>query len=189
MGKTTLYHPVSLQTIRGALDQCGVKCGRIHQTDSSVGKGQAWYDIDIIKTPKSLDDLPFKQWAKAFQDCFASDITVIDLSAKLVARKRAFTIKLSIYVTLYSDTPLEKYIDAIKIKTEDIGDALDLFANDEGEVDIDQLNQYTNESKQTLQSIADDLSWLDDNRILDEQLNAKLRLMAVSETTDSENPF
>jgi hypothetical protein len=122
MGKTTLYHPISLLVIRGALDQCGVKCGRIHQTAHNKSRLSSWYDIEIVSTPESLDSLPFKQWAKAFQDCFAADITVIDLTAKLDATKHAFRITLSIYVTLMPDKPLERAIEAPDWLNADEGD-------------------------------------------------------------------
>lgn len=74
MGKTTLYHPVSLMTIRGAAAQNGFELGRITQT-TPVGKdGSAQYRAVVKSWPKGWDKRGQAVQKAWFNNCFSLDI-------------------------------------------------------------------------------------------------------------------
>lgn len=77
MGKTTLYHPIPLSTIRGAAEYCGFKLAKIKQKWSDKEKKTARYDVEIVKMPGHLaitgtsNDIHYD-----LQHCFMDDIEV-----------------------------------------------------------------------------------------------------------------
>lgn len=81
MGKTTLYHPVSLHVIRGAAEYCGFKFGKLKQLQAAPNAKHAWYSAEIDTWPGNLD--PDKAGHKtligALRKCFMDDILVTAL--------------------------------------------------------------------------------------------------------------
>lgn len=74
MGKTTLYHPVSLLVIRGAAEYCGFKFGKIKQVRAFPDIQRASYNAEIVNFPEGWDKKPFDAMQKALQNCFMDDI-------------------------------------------------------------------------------------------------------------------
>jgi hypothetical protein len=79
MGATTLYHPISLLVIRGAADYCGWKLAKIQQKHSDFEHCSAVYQVEIIKMPKGMDEMPLAAITRQFQHCFMDDIQVTHL--------------------------------------------------------------------------------------------------------------
>jgi hypothetical protein len=76
MGKTTLYHPISLHVIRGAAEYCGWKFGKIKQLDSSPGLSKAHYEARIELMPRNLAASSLEKMQDELQKCFMDDIRV-----------------------------------------------------------------------------------------------------------------
>lgn len=76
MGKTTLYHPVPLNVVRGAAEYCGWKFKKIKQYESNQERGHASYKAEIEAMPKSLWGGSLDQMEKHLQECFLDDIRV-----------------------------------------------------------------------------------------------------------------
>jgi len=76
MGKTTLYHPVSLHVIRGAAEYCGWKFGKIKQISNTLSDGTARYTAEIKAVPQRLTDGDLKLMYFDLRECFAKDIEV-----------------------------------------------------------------------------------------------------------------
>jgi len=74
MGKTTLYHPISLHVIRGAAEFCGWKFGRIEQIRSESESGYAEYVAQIEIVPTRVDGSSFKAMLSDLAACFMQDI-------------------------------------------------------------------------------------------------------------------
>jgi hypothetical protein len=91
MGKTTLYHPVSLMVIRGGLEYCGVTSGRIRQTHVEPMLNQADYNIEIKKIEWYLTPMTSSQIMERIQGCFAADIVVLRIGFTLHALNRKTT--------------------------------------------------------------------------------------------------
>jgi hypothetical protein len=76
MGKTTLFHPISLHVIRGAAEYCGWKFKHIHQTDAEPDRGRARYVAEVEAMPKRVLGLSQSAWQDDLQNCFMDDIRV-----------------------------------------------------------------------------------------------------------------
>lgn len=76
MGKTTLYHPVSLHVIRGAAEYCGFKFGRIKQIRALPDIQFARYIAEIVSWPDGWEKQPLSVMQKKLQNCFMDDILV-----------------------------------------------------------------------------------------------------------------
>jgi len=76
MGATTLFHPVSLSTIRGAAINSGFRLGPIRQLAVDTHNNQAWYRSVILVSPTEFDELNQYQQVGYFNSCFAADIEV-----------------------------------------------------------------------------------------------------------------
>jgi len=77
MGKTTLYHPISLYVIRGAAQYCGFEFGKIKQLFASVEGGRAVYTADITKMPRDLmKSGSLLRIHHDLQECFMDDIRI-----------------------------------------------------------------------------------------------------------------
>jgi hypothetical protein len=76
MGKTTLFHPVSLHVIRGAAEYCGFKFQKVHQLNSFPADGSARYNVTIVGFPAGWDKKPLDLMQSALQNCFMDDIRV-----------------------------------------------------------------------------------------------------------------
>jgi len=76
MGKTWLYHPVSLMTIRGAAAQIGFELGRITQTNYNFLNGQANYRAEIKACPPDFLNIPQWKQITLLNSCFAADVWV-----------------------------------------------------------------------------------------------------------------
>jgi hypothetical protein len=81
MGKTTLYHPISLHVIRGAAEFCGFKFGKLKQLDSHEPGRHAWYSAEIESFPGGMDPdkASHKAIIGALRKCFMDDIRVTAL--------------------------------------------------------------------------------------------------------------
>jgi hypothetical protein len=88
MGKKTLYHPISVTIIRGALEFCGVKPGRLTQRWSDLSIATAEYSLDIQRLPHDMDRLDATGLHRALAGCFAADITVMDCTVSYNPIKR-----------------------------------------------------------------------------------------------------
>jgi len=76
MGKTTLWHPVSLHVIRGAAEYCGFKFEKVHQLNAFPEEGKARYNVTIVAWPKGWNMAPLDLMQSALQNCFMDDIRV-----------------------------------------------------------------------------------------------------------------
>jgi len=74
MGKTTLYHPVSLHVIRGAAEYCGWQFGKIVQLDSDPKRKTARYRAEIAKIAPEVESSPSMVMLNDLDNCFAADI-------------------------------------------------------------------------------------------------------------------
>lgn len=81
MGKKTLYHPVSLHVLRGAVEYCGFKFGRLQQINSDPTGLTATYRAVIEKAPKHCEGKSLEYVHFALQECFNADIKVLTVSA------------------------------------------------------------------------------------------------------------
>ena len=76
MGKTTLYHPLSLHVIRGAAEYCGWKFKHIKQTSSDIDEGWARYTAQIEIMPKEVWRTSLDTMQQNLQSCFLDDIRI-----------------------------------------------------------------------------------------------------------------
>jgi len=76
MGKTTLYHPVSLHVIRGAAEFCGFQFGKLKQLWSDQEALTARYEATIQRIPPHVDQKYTMFIQEALQNCFMDDIRV-----------------------------------------------------------------------------------------------------------------
>lgn len=74
MGKTTLFHPVSLHVIRGAAEYCGWRFGKIKQTFADLDNDIAIYDAEIVVIPDRVKGAFFSAMLEDLRACFVSDI-------------------------------------------------------------------------------------------------------------------
>jgi len=81
MGATTLYHPISLYVIRGAVEYCGWKFGRIKQLTANADLGTARYLCKIDTMPRNAINWPVKTYQSQLQHCFMDDIIVERVTA------------------------------------------------------------------------------------------------------------
>jgi len=75
MGKTTLYHPIPLSTLRGAAEYCGWKFGKIVQVWSDPERQEAKYRVEISVVPNVLVQ-DVRQYKTLLQRCFMPNIRV-----------------------------------------------------------------------------------------------------------------
>lgn len=76
MGKTTLYHPISLHVIRGAAEFCGWKFKTIKQVAAEPEVSMAHYRCEIEIIPIDVDQKSHQAMHEALQGCFMQDIEV-----------------------------------------------------------------------------------------------------------------
>lgn len=76
MGKHSLYHPLSLNVLRGAAEYSGWKIGRITQVSADQSRSTARYCLTIERMPRGASEWPIGTIRKQFQHCFMDDITV-----------------------------------------------------------------------------------------------------------------
>jgi len=76
MGKTTLYHPVSLHVIRGAAEYCGFQFGKLKQLWSDPEKMTARYEATIQRVPAAWVNESPMIIQNELQNCFMDDIRV-----------------------------------------------------------------------------------------------------------------
>lgn len=74
MGKKSLYHPISLMTIRGAAAQNGFELGRITQTRFDQDKRSAHYRAVVESWPRGWDKKSQAIQKAWFNNCFSMDI-------------------------------------------------------------------------------------------------------------------
>lgn len=79
MGKTTLYHPISLHVIRGAAEFCGWRFGTVKQLRSDETKQTATYIAQIEDSPFILSQVSPEAATKALNSAFMDDIRVSHL--------------------------------------------------------------------------------------------------------------
>jgi len=76
MGKIRLYHPVSVNVIRAALELNGWKIGKLNQQHFDLELCKASYHTTILKGPWDLNELGMNVILGALRSCFAEDIDV-----------------------------------------------------------------------------------------------------------------
>lgn len=74
MGKTTLYHPVSLNVLRGALEYGGFTVGKFRQHNADREGMYASYEVEIKSWPANLDQISPELLKTHLNNCFASDV-------------------------------------------------------------------------------------------------------------------
>lgn len=79
MGKKTLYHPVSLNVLRGAAEYGGFALGKFRQTKFDETTNVATYDAVITKIPTRLEQSNFKILAAHMNGLYASDVEVLQV--------------------------------------------------------------------------------------------------------------
>lgn len=77
MGKTTLYHPVSLAVIRGAAEYAGFKLGKLRQVDVDESQGMAQYETVIRDLPADAGIIGPETLRAKLDSCFAADVGVL----------------------------------------------------------------------------------------------------------------
>lgn len=77
MGKSTRFHPISLNVIRGSLDMCGYKASRIVQNYARPDLGSAHYTVYLTSFDSRFVDLSQGQQVATLQQCFMQDIDVL----------------------------------------------------------------------------------------------------------------
>jgi len=82
MGKTTLYHPVSLQVIRGAAAYQGFSFRKIKQIKADPATGKALYVADLNGFPLHLSTAPtWRVWAD-LAECFVDDVHIVRMGER-----------------------------------------------------------------------------------------------------------
>ncbi len=76
MAKVTLYHPVSLNTIRAAAENCGFVLGRIVCLARNVTEGWATYHSLIINAPIEFGNFSQLKQINVLNECYAEDVVV-----------------------------------------------------------------------------------------------------------------
>jgi hypothetical protein len=112
MGRRTLYHPLSLHVIRGALEFCGVKIGRLTQQSSDMSQETATYNADIIHTTRDFRKASIPDLAAEIQNCFAQDVTVSKIFSTYDPKTHKMTLTAVLYVDIHVDTPTERLIES-----------------------------------------------------------------------------
>jgi hypothetical protein len=79
MGKTTLYHPVSLPVIRGAAAYRHFKLGKISQLKSNYELSSASYSVPIVELPYTLPDAPPNVIKAHLDAAMPAEVTVTDV--------------------------------------------------------------------------------------------------------------
>jgi len=74
MGKTYLYHPISLMTVRGAAAQNGFELGRIQQTRPPTKNYSAEYRAEVKSWPKGWNEKSQAVQKAWFNNGFSLDI-------------------------------------------------------------------------------------------------------------------
>lgn len=106
MGKTTLYHPISLHVIRGAAEYCGFAFGKIKQLNSNAEEGRAVYTADVLKMPGDLMKTgTLLGIHHDLQECFMDDIRIDWVHMK---QSGTWSCKITVYLknAADSDVPL-----------------------------------------------------------------------------------
>jgi len=80
MAKTTLYHPISLYTLRGAAQWGGFVLGQIKQLESDVENQCAYYAVTLKVIPSNLRKAHPEKVREVLNNCFASDVIVLGIS-------------------------------------------------------------------------------------------------------------
>jgi len=108
MGKKTVYHPVSVNVLRGALEFCGIAPGRLMQISNDFEHAEAYYRFEILKLPKNLWGHPAAELAEAINGCFAADVQVEGIRITYnKAKKQSST---WIYMRCRAALPLEENV-------------------------------------------------------------------------------
>jgi len=123
MGKRTLYHPVSLHVLRGALEYCGIKLGRLVQIGASLEEEKAYYRATIINMPDALRSYPTWDIAKELQECFAQDVTVLSVTSEYHVKRKNHTLTATLLCDVHEVTPMESILSE-KQRTEVSNDFL-----------------------------------------------------------------
>jgi len=76
MGQQTLYHPVSLNVIRGAAEYAGFKLREIRQIASDQEFKRATYNARIVEMPLECFQVSEAEIEKRLQACFMDDVRV-----------------------------------------------------------------------------------------------------------------
>jgi hypothetical protein len=76
MGKHTLYHPVSLNVIRGAAEYHGFKFGKISQLASNYDTATARYRTYLYSFHGTLRDRGLDDIRKDLQSAFMPEVTI-----------------------------------------------------------------------------------------------------------------
>lgn len=110
MGKTTLYHPVSLHVIRGSLENSGFKASRIKQLGSSKETKWAKYTLNLTKTPRGFSKVSPYDAIKILDGCFSKDITVTSYSEFRENKKYIMRAKVTrtVVIDVYLDSGPDK---------------------------------------------------------------------------------
>lgn len=90
MGKITLYHPVSLHVLRGALMYGGFTVGKFIQHNSNRDLQYATYEVEIKTWPDKIAQVSPELLKVHLNNCFASDVNFLQVwvtrSGKRMAR-------------------------------------------------------------------------------------------------------
>lgn len=79
MGKTTLYHPVSLHVIRGAAQWMGWEFGKIEQLSAEPESHRAVYRAEITAFPVDPDQTSLAELTRLLKQAFMRDILPISV--------------------------------------------------------------------------------------------------------------
>lgn len=107
MGKKTLFHPVSLNVIRGALNFCGVTTGRLTQKWYDSVTNEAGYTVVIDKLPTDMRGLDSYALQRKLDSCFATDIRVVGVTM----RSSATLARTVVLAHLIAQCPLDQALD------------------------------------------------------------------------------
>jgi hypothetical protein len=118
MGKKTLYHPVSTNVLRGALEYCGVTPGRIQQMSANRQTQSAVYRIYILHLPDGWLTSGLMEAVSMLQSCFATDVVIVSANFYIDVVDRREMISIELETHLYPNEPTEASIAAQQLQAE-----------------------------------------------------------------------
>jgi hypothetical protein len=92
MGKQTLYHPVPLSVLRGALEFCGWSFASLKQVQPQKERGNIQYKVARLRPPKDAPCMDAIGVQGALQRCFMNNITVSRVQADSTGRIDAWIV-------------------------------------------------------------------------------------------------
>jgi len=111
MGKKTLYNPVSLHVLRGALEYCGIKLGRLVQIGGSPSLETATYRATIVQIPQAMRSFLPSQLANELQECFARDVQILSVRSEYDVKRKKSALTAILFVDIHEQALMEALLE------------------------------------------------------------------------------